>query len=814
MIAETSILLWLQGTVNRRRTSRLGRRSQAQIQSVQQLEERSLLTVSFQFNYAGAIGSGIGFEAANGQVRRDALELAGLRLGAQFSETATISMGVISMDSPASNTLASAGTEFNDTLVNGFSSNEVVRTKILTGTDLNAAANDGTVEVNWGLNWEISPNPADVSGTEYDFLSTMYHELLHAVGWGSAISPTGADLNDAAPTGQAGAWRFYDKFITNVSGTPVINGTTFALNASSWNTNSIGGASPAAGLFFNGTNARAANGNAPVGLFTPDPWQVGSSVSHLDDQNPLLQPLMMASATDFGPGARNLTTLERAVLKDLGYTLVAGGITVTQTGGSTIVSESGTTDTFNVVLSRQPLSNVVLNVSSGNLTEATVNKATLTFTPVNWNVAQTVTVTGVDDAVVDGTQITPVTVSVNAATSDDAYDAVANAVVSVSTLDNESLSAPVLNPVAPFPGAQPSLTWQPVAGATRYEVWFSRIFPNTSRIYLDSNVTTTSWSPPASLDPGQFRYWVRAFNASDVASPWSAAKNFQVRPTLTTPLAGSFTNPTTFQWNAIPFVSSYELFLRTSAGDQTITAIAATTYTPAAALPTGAIQWWIRATGFPGGINSGWSLGGNANTSPRAVVTGPTSPATTTPSFTWLSIPGAGKYVLHVELVSNPGVAVIRQNSLTTTEYTSPTPLASGSYRAWVKAITNATNSFATAHWSLPFNFTVAAVNDNPSPTAQDDSATLVSLRQPLSPVLAARSVHGTPPNQVVEIATASVDTVRSETEVVNNVSDVTLLPTPTHENSGTQNNSEEPLELQILDAVMGQSMLLTAMLD
>lgn len=814
MVTDTSFLLWLQGTPNRRKSSTFGRRGKTQIQSVQQLEERSLLTVSFQFNYAGAVGSGIGFEAANGQVRRDALELAAERLGSQFNETATISLGVTSKDSPASSTLASAGTEFNDTLVDGFSSNEVVRTKILTGTDLNGAANDGEVDVNWGLSWEISSNPADVSGTEYDFLSTMYHELLHAVGWGSAISQTGNDLNDAAPTGQAGAWRYFDQFITNVSGTPVINGTTFALNASSWNTNSIGGASPAAGLFFYGTNARAANGNAPVGLFTPTPWQDGSSVSHLDDENPLLQPLMMASATDFGPGARNLTTLERAVLKDLGYTLVPGGITVTQTGGSTIVSESGTTDTFNVVLSRQPLSTVVLNVSSGKTAEATVNKATLTFTPANWSVAQTVTVTGVNDAVVDGTQVTAVTVSVNAATSDDAYDAVANAIVFVSTLDNDGLSAPALNPIAPFPGARPSLTWQPVAGATRYEVWFSRIFPNASRIYLDSNVTTTSWLPPANLDPGQFRYWVRAFNAADVASPWSAAKNFQVRPTLVSPLAGSFTNPTTFRWNAIPYVSSYELFLRTATGDQTITNIAATMYTPAAALPTGAIQWWIRATGFPGGSNSGWSLAGNANTTPQAVVTGPASPATTTPSFTWISIPGAGKYVLHVELVSNPGVAVIRMDTLTTTEYTSPTPLAPGNYRAWVKAITNAPNSFATAQWSLAFNFTVASVTDNPSSTAQDDSATLVSLRQPLSSVLASRSVHDTQPNQEVEVSTEPIDIVESDTEVAREGSDVTWLPTPGYENPGVKKNTEESLELQILDAVMGQSMLLTAMLD
>ena len=40
---------------------------------------------------------------------------------------------------------------------------------------------------------------------------------------------------------------------------------------------------------------------------------------------------------------------------------------------------------------------MVLTVNSGDTGEATVDKGTLTFTPANWNTAQTVTVTGVDD---------------------------------------------------------------------------------------------------------------------------------------------------------------------------------------------------------------------------------------------------------------------------------------------------------------------------------------------------------------------------------------------------------------------------------
>ena len=38
------------------------------------------------------------------------------------------------------------------------------------------------------------------------------------------------------------------------------------------------------------------------------------------------------------------------------------GFTVAQTGGSTSVSESGTTDTFTIVLNAQPASNVVIAI--------------------------------------------------------------------------------------------------------------------------------------------------------------------------------------------------------------------------------------------------------------------------------------------------------------------------------------------------------------------------------------------------------------------------------------------------------------------
>ena len=65
----------------------------------------------------------------------------------------------------------------------------------------------------------------------------------------------------------------------------------------------------------------------------------------------------------------------------------------------------------------------------------------MTFTSGNWNTAQAITVTGVDDDLVDGTQNATVTLSVVDASSDDDYDSVADAAVSVTNDDVDSTVA-------------------------------------------------------------------------------------------------------------------------------------------------------------------------------------------------------------------------------------------------------------------------------------------------------------------------------------------------------------------------------------
>jgi len=109
------------------------------------------------------------------------------------------------------------------------------------------------------------------------------------------------------------------------------------------------------------------------------------------------------------------------------------GFTVTESSGTTSVTEAGSTDTFTVVLNTQPSGNVVIDVVSGDTAEATVSASSLTFTTGNWNSAQTVTVTGVADGAADGDDSTTITLSINQAGTVADYDGVASQTVTATT---------------------------------------------------------------------------------------------------------------------------------------------------------------------------------------------------------------------------------------------------------------------------------------------------------------------------------------------------------------------------------------------
>ena len=131
----------------------------------------------------------------------------------------------------------------------------------------------------------------------------------------------------------------------------------------------------------------------------------------------------------------------------------------------TVTEEDATGDTYTVALDSQPTADVTVAVAGHAGTDITPSTTTLTFTPLNWETAKTVTVTAVDDA--DLTNDT-VTLTHSATSTDADYNAIAIAGVTVTVNDNDT--AQVID-VEITPGdAELVVEWTAVDDATGYKV--------------------------------------------------------------------------------------------------------------------------------------------------------------------------------------------------------------------------------------------------------------------------------------------------------------------------------------------------------
>ena len=112
-----------------------------------------------------------------------------------------------------------------------------------------------------------------------------------------------------------------------------------------------------------------------------------------------------------------------------------GAITVVNTVGT--ATEGGATGAFTVVLTAQPGSNVTVTVSADGAGQCTFAPTPLTFTNANWNVAQTVTTTAVNDTLVEGAH-SCTTGTISAAGS--GYTGVTGTSPTFSITDNDTAS--------------------------------------------------------------------------------------------------------------------------------------------------------------------------------------------------------------------------------------------------------------------------------------------------------------------------------------------------------------------------------------
>ncbi|MEG4970899.1 SBBP repeat-containing protein, partial [Microcoleus sp. B6-A1] len=109
------------------------------------------------------------------------------------------------------------------------------------------------------------------------------------------------------------------------------------------------------------------------------------------------------------------------------------GISLVQSGGGTAIAEGGATDSYGVILTTAPTANVTINFDTGNQINAI---APVTFTPNNWNVAQNVTVTAIDDSIAQGARSG--TIAHTSVSTDTNYNNLTISPVTATIADNDT----------------------------------------------------------------------------------------------------------------------------------------------------------------------------------------------------------------------------------------------------------------------------------------------------------------------------------------------------------------------------------------
>lgn len=178
--------------------------------------------------------------------------------------------------------------------------------------------------------------------------------------------------------------------------------------------------------------------------FTPDNWNVPQTVTvtsvhdyRLGDRLAIVE-ISVDSATTY---AQWLT--EAGVFPDDQYVYVEL-LNVDEAGfelsTNNLTVKEGTIEIYKVNLTAKPDSDVIINMASNDIAEATIDNSSLTFSPGNWNVKQNIQVTGViDEYATDDNAIITNTVD---STSDANFTALKKQAVYVTvTNDNDINSA-------------------------------------------------------------------------------------------------------------------------------------------------------------------------------------------------------------------------------------------------------------------------------------------------------------------------------------------------------------------------------------
>ena len=268
----------------------------------------------------------------------------------------------------------------------------------------------------------------------------------------------------------------------------------------------------------------------------------------------------------------------------------------------------------------------------------------------------------------------------------------------------------VLTPAADTTDLTPTVSWDAIPGASRYELWVDDVDRGQQRVMHQTNLTTTSYTPTDSVPAGRYRIWVRAFDVEENATLWSSPHTFQVRviPQFAGDINSTGNPRPELSWNAVDDADHYELWVRGLGQGQDPyiheTQLSGTQFTPTADMPIGAYYGWIRGV-YADDSTTDWSAVERFRIVTSTEITGPVGrDSDRTPTIQWNSVLGADCYELWVSNKSTGQSQVIHKTDITSTEFTPPSDIPVGVYQSWLRAVDS---QGILAQWSACHEFTV-----------------------------------------------------------------------------------------------------------
>ena len=293
----------------------------------------------------------------------------------------------------------------------------------------------------------------------------------------------------------------------------------------------------------------------------------------------------------------------------------------------------------------------------------------------------------------------------------------------VSVTYKQTLPAPTVTGGNDSQG-RPTLKWNAVTGAAKYEVYRAR---SRSGDYIKyATVTGTSYTNTSYIENGTTYYYkVRALDANGTAGAWSSVVSVTYKQTLPAPTVTGGNDAQgrpTLKWNAVSGAAKYEVYrARSKDGDYIkYSTVTGTSYTNTSYIENGNTYYYkvraLKSDGTAGAWSSIVAVTYKQTLSAPAVTGG--NDAQGRPTLTWKAVTGAAKYEVYRARSLNGDY--IKYSTVTGTSYTNTSYIENGNtYYYKVRALKSDGTAGA---WSSVVSVTYKQTLPAPTVTGGNDS--------------------------------------------------------------------------------------------